>query len=727
MAVRAARPTAAPAPASRSPRDHATPSAVAEKLLHRPSGDKPAQPAELHERALGVSISVAPPASASEHSPWRSAWQARCTVTSDDEHAVSTVMLGPLQPQHVADPPRRHARLRCPSRRSRRALRAPPAERAYSWYISPTNTPVSAAHQRARRQCPARSSASQLVSSSSRCCGSMLAASRGEIPKKPGSNWSISRQEPAPARGHLPGASGIGIVKRIDVPALARHLRRSRRCPSSSSRQNDSGSLTPPGKAAAHPHNRDRLVAGARRRQAQRRWSAPAAATRRTFSSRYWRDGAGRRVIEGQRRRQRRAHAACRARCAAPPPSASRAPAPSADGPGQCASRSQRQHPRNLGAHHLSDRLQPALRRQRRQLARPRPRGATAGSPRRLDQRPPQRRHRPRTPEPPSEGRVHRQKLRLGPRQRRLEQRDPLRGRQRPIPPVARRACCCLSNPDAKPAARMTHRTTDPRPGSDQASLRAPARRQRVEARIGRRIPALTRRAQRPRYRREQHEEVQSPLAASAHAGATPHPPWATSPAQTAPRSAPTAPRRPAPRPHAPPRAADAPPESPPAARALHPRPTRPPPPPSPARPAPQAPPPPRPLQASPGRDAPSAPGASSRARKPPRHMQTERPKPAGDEHRPLRPRRSRRSKSELADVPRLRHEPECRLCLRDREASAPAAACRCPAAKPSTMEASISAMRSARLPSDRRRGSARLDAMPPPPPPRGCPSFPFR
>ena len=45
-----------------------------------------------------MAITVTPPASAIVHSPDRSAWQARCSATSDDEHAVSTVTAGPSRP-----------------------------------------------------------------------------------------------------------------------------------------------------------------------------------------------------------------------------------------------------------------------------------------------------------------------------------------------------------------------------------------------------------------------------------------------------------------------------------------------------------------------------------------------------------------------------------------------------------------------------------------------------
>ena len=46
----------------------------------------------------GLPAMCTPPASASEHSPERSAWLARCSATSVDEQAVSTVTAGPSRP-----------------------------------------------------------------------------------------------------------------------------------------------------------------------------------------------------------------------------------------------------------------------------------------------------------------------------------------------------------------------------------------------------------------------------------------------------------------------------------------------------------------------------------------------------------------------------------------------------------------------------------------------------
>ena len=95
-----------------TPSAHPVPSAAAENDLHRPSGASP-RCRENSTNAPGVAITVTPPASASEHSPDRSAWAARCIATSDDEHAVSTVTAGPFKPEHVRHPAGDHA-ARCP-------------------------------------------------------------------------------------------------------------------------------------------------------------------------------------------------------------------------------------------------------------------------------------------------------------------------------------------------------------------------------------------------------------------------------------------------------------------------------------------------------------------------------------------------------------------------------------------------------------------------------------
>ena len=80
-----------------TPSPQATPSALAENALQRPSGARPRW-RENSTNDDGVAITVTPPASASVQSPLRSAWTARCSATSDDEHAVSTDSAGPSRP-----------------------------------------------------------------------------------------------------------------------------------------------------------------------------------------------------------------------------------------------------------------------------------------------------------------------------------------------------------------------------------------------------------------------------------------------------------------------------------------------------------------------------------------------------------------------------------------------------------------------------------------------------
>ena len=93
----------------------------------------------------------------------------------------------------------------------------------YSLAEMPMNTPVFVPRSEEGGS-PASSRASQANSSSRRCCGSICAASRSEMPKKWLSNSSIAFEKTAPAGTHLAGHGGVGIVEAIDVPAVWRHL-----------------------------------------------------------------------------------------------------------------------------------------------------------------------------------------------------------------------------------------------------------------------------------------------------------------------------------------------------------------------------------------------------------------------------------------------------------------------------------------------------------------------
>ncbi len=96
------------------------PFAAAAKGAQRPSGASMPGCAAYSRKSPGVAGTVAPPASASVHSFWRSARAARCMASSDDEQAVSTVSAGPSRPSRRERRP--EARLpempeaRCPRR-----------------------------------------------------------------------------------------------------------------------------------------------------------------------------------------------------------------------------------------------------------------------------------------------------------------------------------------------------------------------------------------------------------------------------------------------------------------------------------------------------------------------------------------------------------------------------------------------------------------------------------
>ncbi|GAB3823430.1 hypothetical protein GCM10027610_000340 [Dactylosporangium cerinum] len=80
------------------------PSAAAANDLQRASAASPLSTVKS-AITLGVAMTVTPPASAIVHSPCRSACAARCTATSDDEQAVSTVTAGPSRPNVYATRP----------------------------------------------------------------------------------------------------------------------------------------------------------------------------------------------------------------------------------------------------------------------------------------------------------------------------------------------------------------------------------------------------------------------------------------------------------------------------------------------------------------------------------------------------------------------------------------------------------------------------------------------
>src|SRR5262249_33078295 len=70
------------------------PSASASNALQRPSGER-IHDCDIATLGFGQSMTFTPPATAIVESPERKLWQARCTASSDEEHAVSSERLDP--------------------------------------------------------------------------------------------------------------------------------------------------------------------------------------------------------------------------------------------------------------------------------------------------------------------------------------------------------------------------------------------------------------------------------------------------------------------------------------------------------------------------------------------------------------------------------------------------------------------------------------------------------
>ncbi len=133
---------------------------------------------------------------------------------------------------------------------------------------------------------PAFSSASQLVSSSRRCCGSMLMASRGEIPKNAASNWSIFFNKRAVARGHFSRDGNILIVEssRLHLSGGTSVIAST---PSCSNLPKAVGIVGIAWKAQAHADDRDWFVLGSSN------WSSRARRLRISINARLIGDSSG--------------------------------------------------------------------------------------------------------------------------------------------------------------------------------------------------------------------------------------------------------------------------------------------------------------------------------------------------------------------------------------------------------------------------------------------------
>ncbi len=112
--------------------------------------------------------------------------------------------------------------------------------------MTPTNTPVSLP-RRVATSMPARSNASQDVSSSSRCCGSVDRASRGEMPNIPASKSAKPSRNPPRRVTECPIRSGSGSYNPATSQPRSAGNSPVASTRSATSRHRSSGERTPPG------------------------------------------------------------------------------------------------------------------------------------------------------------------------------------------------------------------------------------------------------------------------------------------------------------------------------------------------------------------------------------------------------------------------------------------------------------------------------------------------
>ena len=206
---------------------------------------------------LGSRITLAPPASARSHSPARRLWQARCTATSEDEHAVSMVRLGPRRSRkYDRRPDGRSGRYpvvmwkSTPSGSAKKRSSKSPIH-------MPTNTPV-ADPATSLRGTPASSSASHAVSSSSRCCGSRRSPRAGRCRRSRRRAGRRPPSKPPRALTIRPGVAGRRVVtaspRRSDRTGSSPMASK----PSRSRRQKRVGTVGAAGETAADADDGDR-------------------------------------------------------------------------------------------------------------------------------------------------------------------------------------------------------------------------------------------------------------------------------------------------------------------------------------------------------------------------------------------------------------------------------------------------------------------------------------
>ena len=138
---------------------------------------------------------LTPPTTAISQSPAAIACTARCSATSELEHAVSYRFARPVPVEEIADPVRPHRRHRAGG-----GIAVGAAVVARQIAVAAGGRADEHADRPApndRGAWPASSIAFQTCVISRRCCGSISTASRGEMPKNSGSNSNTPAMKPA--------------------------------------------------------------------------------------------------------------------------------------------------------------------------------------------------------------------------------------------------------------------------------------------------------------------------------------------------------------------------------------------------------------------------------------------------------------------------------------------------------------------------------------------------
>ena len=231
----------------------------------------------------GLSMRLAPPTSAMSLSRRRRLWQARWIATSDDEHAVSTTIAGPRAPRKYANrPAAKFAAF--PVGYVGVEILGPQPGRQREHVVVGGQTDEHGGLRTAdsvRMGCRRPPTPPRPPRGASRCCGSIAAASRGEMAKNSASNSSGCQEvrKPSFAVADRPRHGVVVRVVPVGVPPFGAVPATMPLRPFCSNSQYCSGLFTPPGNRHRHSDDGDglgaRLLGDSRRASDRRSCGAP--------------------------------------------------------------------------------------------------------------------------------------------------------------------------------------------------------------------------------------------------------------------------------------------------------------------------------------------------------------------------------------------------------------------------------------------------------------------